>query len=728
MTKFSAYLTACMHRFWKKLSFHWLNANIISVMPIFFATNLAALTVWQLEISEHTMALVLGIIAGGLSDLDNRLTGRLKNLFFSLIAFAISALSAQLALSYGWLFIPLITFITFVVIMLGALGTRYSTIAFSSLLVAVYTTLTYTPDSLWYSNPLLILCGALLYGVVATLVYLCFPNRTVQENIADYFTALGHYLQIKSDFFDPDDTESLPTKQLGLAKANVEVMNAFDKARLSLFYRLRLQHRVRTQKMLRYYFTGQDIWERASSNYSQYTELFQSLQNSDLIFRFQRILELQAMACQQIAQCLRYGEAYQHNNRCERVLTGLTHSLQLCKAQGIRQLPKLQSIAENLRHIERQLQQLDSERLSENSKMLPKTTRLIGEAQNNWRDILQAIRSQCHFGSQLFRHAVRLSIVVFVCSTLVELFQIEQGYWILLTAILVCQPNYSATKKRLIQRVVGTILGVIVGLSFRYLSPTLEAQLGLLVASSTLFFVFRTNNYSFSTFFITIQVLISFDIVGFDPDAAMLPRILDTLLGAGIAWLAVSYLWSDWKYLNLQQSLKQTLQNCATYLTHIIAQLQFGYRDQFAYRVARRSAQNAVAVLGNTVSNMFNEPKKYHKMLATAPMLLDLSYTLMSYISALGAYRTESNQLNHQIDFAGFFFKQGKSVAQLLHAISDHHDPMQQISQIEQQLQQFENEQQSQLNEQSIMLLQQLRLIVQLLPQFAENLTNPISH
>lgn len=707
-----------MHAFLKKLSFEWLNANILGVLPIFLATNLAALTIWQLNISEHTMALVLGIIAGGLSDLDNRLVGRLKNLFFSLIAFSISALSAQLALSYGWLFIPLITAITFIVIMLGAIGPRYSTIAFGTLLVAVYTTLTYTPHSAWYSNPLLIVAGALLYGVMAVLVYLCFPTRTMQENIAQYFEALSHYLQIKSDFFDPDDSESLPAKQLALAKANVQVMAAFDKARVSLFYRLHNQHRnLRTQKMLRYYFTGQDIWERANSSYSQYAELFQALQNTDLIFRFQRLLELQAIACKQIAHCLRYSENYQHNQRGDRVLSGLSQSLAFHKGQGIKHWHKLQSIADNLRHIEGQLHQLANDTPNaENGKKLPKTARLIAENVSNLRNIVQAVKSQCHFGSQLFRHAVRLSIVVFVCSSLVEIFHIEQGYWILLTAVLVCQPNYSATKTRLVQRVVGTILGVIVGLSFRYLSPTLEAQLGLLVASSTLFFLFRTNNYSFSTFFITIQVLISFDIVGLDPDGAMLPRIFDTLIGAGLAWLAVSYLWSDWKYVNLQQSVQQTLRASATYLLHIIAQLQFGYRDQFSYRVARRAAQNAVASLGVTVSNMSGEPKKYRQSLEFAPTLLGLSHTLMSYISALGAYRTESDQLNHQLDFAAIFFKQGKQVANLLERMADGKTCSESaISEVDHELQQLEAD--PQLNEQSLLLLQQLRLIVQLLPQ-----------
>lgn len=706
--------------FQKLISFH-LNANIIGSLPIFFAANFAALTIWYLDLSQHTMPLMLGIIAAGLSDLDNRLTGRLTNLFFTLIAFAISSLSAELALTHGWLFVPLITLITFIVIMLGAIGQRYSTIAFGTLLVAVYTTLSHTPNTLWYTNTLLILLGTLIYGIIAVIIYLLFPNRTVQENMAQFYDALSHYLQIKSDFFDPDDSDSLPAKKLALAKANIDVMASLDKTRVSLFYRLRGQHRhLRTQRMLRYFFTAQDVWERAGSSHSDYTSLFQQLQNSDLIFRLQRILELQASACRQIAHALRYNQPYQHNQRGERVLTGITRSLQFHQQQGISQLYKLQAITENLRNIEGQLSQLANENSLPISKKSPQKTRLIAENVSGWRNMLKAIKSQCHFSSALFRHAVRLSIVVFFSSLVVELFHIEQGYWILLTAVLVCQPNYSATKKRLIQRMVGTLLGVIVGMSLRYLSPTLEAQLGLIVASSTLFFLFRTNNYSFSTFFITLQVLVSFDVIGLGANSAMLPRLLDTLLGVTIAWLAVSFLWADWKYLNFHNGLTQSLHHSATYLRHIIAQLQFGIRNDFAYRIARRSAQNALAGLSTAVSNMTGEPQKYRQALTFAPELLGLSYTLMGYISALGAHRVAHQELNHQIDFAAFFFKQAKQVAITLSSLAQKHpDTQNQIEQLQNALQQFDT-QQHELNPHSLQLLQQLRLIVQLLPQLRD--------
>ena len=54
---------------------NWLNAKVIATIPIFIAVNLAAIAIWLLDISAQSMPLILGIIAGGLVDLDNRLTG-----------------------------------------------------------------------------------------------------------------------------------------------------------------------------------------------------------------------------------------------------------------------------------------------------------------------------------------------------------------------------------------------------------------------------------------------------------------------------------------------------------------------------------------------------------------------------------------------------------------------------------------------------------------------------
>ncbi|WP_041640053.1 YccS family putative transporter [[Mannheimia] succiniciproducens] len=707
----------------RKISSKWLTESIIKTLPIFISSNLVAIVIWKLQISHLAMPLILGVIAGGLVDLDSSIGGRIKNLIFSLIAFAISSLGAQISLGYGWIFIPAVMVSAFILVMLGALGQRYSTIAFGTLVVAIYTCLSYNPEMPWYGNMSMILMGATIYGLVSITVYLCFPNRVTQENLANSYDALGEYLQAKSEYFDPDD-DNLATKQINLAEANRKVMPAFDQTRVSLFYRLQgHNHQVRTRRLLRYYFSAQDILERASSSHYQYHELFQELNNTDLMFRFQRVMELQAAACQKIATALRRRETYTHSPRGKKALQGLLDSLNYYNKQGLPNTYRWQMIAENLRNIENQLSQIEQDNISveASDNELVKSIRLTGENVSGIQNMFRVIRGQCTFSSQLFRHAVRLSILMVICSALVQIFNLDsKGYWIALTAIFVCQPNYVATKKRLIQRIIGTVLGVIVGYSFQYLSPSLEALLGLTVLTGSLYYFFRLSNYGSSTFFITLLVFVSLNVIGVGANEGILPRLFDTLLGTALAWIAVSFLWPDWKYLNLHNNLKSTLSACTEYMRHIIAQLQFGYNDQLAYRVVRLEVHNNISSLSAVISNMYSEPGKYQKALEFAPKLLGITYTLLSYISTMGAYRAASRELDHNTEFSALFFKYGKQTTEILDCLTDKKCSTDNINErikiIDENLARF-NKYDKQSNGIEQVLVQQLRMILQLLPQ-----------
>ena len=135
-------------------SFH---PKIINTIPVFISVLIAAVFVWYVDAPSLSMPLVLGIIAGGLVDLDHRLTGRLKNMLFTLCAFAFASVGSQIMLGKGMWFVLWMTAITFGFTWLGAIGLRYRTIAFGTLAVATYTTLTHKPDGMWLVNPLMIL-------------------------------------------------------------------------------------------------------------------------------------------------------------------------------------------------------------------------------------------------------------------------------------------------------------------------------------------------------------------------------------------------------------------------------------------------------------------------------------------------------------------------------------------------------------------------------------------
>lgn len=650
----------------------WLSARAVSTLPLLFSVSAAVWAVWYWQVPQLCMPLVLGIIAGGLVDLDNRLTGRIKNVVITVAAFTVSSLAVQTTFGQPWRFGLVMTGLTFVFTLVGAVGLRYRTIAFGTLVVALYTVLTYHPGMAWYINPLLIVCGTVLYSAATLLLHLLFRHRPVQDSMASAFKSLGAYLDAKSGFFDPDETEHLEERQIDLAMQNAQVVAAFNQVRSALFYRLRGQHRhPRTTRMLRYYFAAQDIHERISSSYVDYRHLAERLRHSDLIFRIQRLLEWQAQSCRDVAQSLRYDTPLPDTARLERVMAGVRQSLGHYAAHAGGTDHGLHRLLDNLQSVNYQLTHLGSPEADAEFEDNSERNRIAGEDARGWRTVRRTFRSHLGFESPVFRHAVRLSIVVVFCIALIESLGLPLGYWILLTAVFVCQPNYSATKVRLKQRVVGTLAGVLAGSLVPYFTPSLETRLAVVVLSSTLFFFFRTNKYSYSTFFITIQAVVSFSIAGIDVAEALPMRLLDTVIGAAVSWLAVSFLWPDWHYLSLNRAGAQAVRSSAGYLNSILAQLRYGSADDVAYRSVRRLAHERAAQLSSTLSDMSGEPDKYGSRLEQGLNLLKTNYALIGYISALGAYRSRMAEEADDPAFLEAFFAAAERTADLLERLPD---------------------------------------------------------
>ncbi len=620
----------------------WFSARMLAALPMFVSVSTAVLAVWYWQKPLMCMPLVLGVIAGALVDLDNRLTGRIKNVLLTIAAFSVSSLAVQLTFGRPLLFLAAMTALTFIFTLSGAVSLRYRTISFGTLVVALYTILTLNHSMAWYANTLLILCGTLLYSGNTLLLHLILPHRPVQDSMAAAYGELAAYLDIKAQFFDPDDTEQLEQRQIELAMQNGKVIATFNQVRNALFYRMRGQHRhPRTTRMLHDYLAAQDIHERAASSYiGEYRRFVANLSHSDLIFRIQRLIEWQAQACRDTAQSLRQGLEPPDNAKLGKLMDGIRRSLQHHQADPAAANPDLPRLLDNLGGINYQLTHLARIQSPAPDGGNSEQTRILREEAGGWRHIAGILRSHCHFDSAVFRHAVRLSIVVSVCIALVESLKLPMGYWILLTAVFVCQPNYSATKSRLAQRMAGTLAGVAAGSLLPYFTPSLPTQLAVVALSSTLFFFFRTNKYSYSTFFITIQAITNLYIAGLHGADALPWRLLDTLIGCGIAWWAVSMLWPDWHYLSLPRTAGQALASHAGYLKTIACQLQKGsHSDDTAYRSARRRAHESAAQLSSTLSDMSGQPQKYAAHLPGGFTLLKTVYALSAYISALGAYR-----------------------------------------------------------------------------------------
>lgn len=614
------------------------NSRFQYCLMIFIALAGAALFPWLTGEVLSTIPVTLGVVAAALTDLDDRLSGRLRNIFITLLCFFIASVSIEILFPYPWLFAIGLLISSFCFTMLGAIGQRYATISFGALLIAIYTMLGVTLYDTWYQQPLLLLAGAVWYSLIALLSHALRPVRPVQENLANCYELLARYLDAKSAFFDPDEADRYDELQIQVALSNGALVSSLNQTKLSLLSRLKGDRGQRsTRRLLRYYFVAQDIHERASSAHNQYHALAKRFRYSDVLFRFQRLLLLQAKACRQLAKSIISGDDYNHDFRFERAFNLLNASLerhQPQQAEDKRLLASLNFVLRNLQAIDWQLSHIESEQIIG----LPQDNTLADDGLHGIRDIWTRIRNQLTPGSALFRHAVRMSLVLCAGYACIMAFNMERGYWILLTSLFVCQPNYSATRLRLRQRVLGTLAGIIAGLPLLYLIPSQEGQLVLIVVLGVLFFAFRTVQYGYATAFITMLVLFCFNLMGAGFDIAI-PRITDTLIGCGIAWLAVTFVWPDWRYRRLPLVIQRAIDSNTSYLSEVIAQYQQGKDDSLSYRIARRAAHNADAELASVISNMSSEPLRSRRILEEGFRLLCLNHAMLGYISALGAHR-----------------------------------------------------------------------------------------
>ncbi|QHH99369.1 YccS family putative transporter [Acinetobacter dispersus] len=621
------------------------NTTFMYNVRMLIAFTGTAFVPYLLDYQLATIPLTLGVVAAAISDIDDRFSVRIMNLIYTYIGFFITAASVQLLFPYPIAFAIGLIASCIGWILLGSLGRRYATIAYGCLVISVYSMLGVHLFEQWYLQPALLVVGAAWYGLLSTISFLLFPVRKVQDQLSASYTALGSFLFAKSNLFDVDMTpSSYQQSMIDIAMENGKLVAIFNDMRMSLLTRLKGDRGQKgTRRSLQYYFVAQDIHERADSAHIDYQKLAKVFQHSDILFRFQRILSIQGKACQDLAQSILSRTRYVHNKRFKHSFENLRLSLEKLRKDGhydqVR-INALFALYQNLKSIDAQLQNLETERNLQKINAQHTESQLKDDDLKGWNDIMVRVKQHLTPESVLFRHAVRLSIVLFIGYLFIQLTNIAYGYWILLTALFVCQPNFNATKRRLYLRIVGTLVGIIVGLAIIYFIPSIEGQLVMLILSGVLFLELRSKQYAQATAFITILALINFNLDG-SAFAAGLPRLIDTVIGCALAWFGVSFIWPDWKFRRLPRSIQRSLQAQCKYLAEVVEQYHQGRNNALNYRVVRRAAHNTDAEVASLISTIATEPNIDVNQKSLAFEFLCLSHTFLSYIAALGAHREQ---------------------------------------------------------------------------------------
>lgn len=601
---------------------------------------------------HQLIPLMLGVIASAIAETDDSWRARWRALALTLLCFTTAAVTVEALLDRPLAFALALPAGTFILIMLGAASARFATIGNATLLLSVYTMIGVSqhagvPRPFW-QEPLLLVIGAGWYGLLALAWNAVFVHRPVRQSLARLYGALADYLECKSWLFEPVRDLDVAARRSDLAHANGRVVAALNDTRLALIDRLAgRRSRSAMADNLRLYLAAQDIHERTSSAHYPYQALAEAFFHSDLMFRCQRVLRLTGAAARARAAALRYHSPFVDDGRVTTALAELDGAIAYRRRwpemAGHDLLAAVDDVADNLRGLAAQVcAGPDPE--AEAPADVPLQNPLPGSMLETWR----RIRVQLTPASARFRHALRLALAMWAGYLVLLAIHPTQGYWILLTTMLVLQPDYGATRSRFIQRVGGTIAGLLVGWALLRLFPLPQVQLVLLVAAGVVFFAARFRHYFTAAAAISVLVLVSFNQIG-NGFALIWPRFIDTVIGGGLAALAMLWVLPDWRERELHHRLADALAAQATYLRAIFAQYRQGRGDDLGYRIARRDAHNADAAVSSHVATALKDLHGNRSDSREALAVLACEQTLIGHLSTLGAHRTRLTEADAQV-------------------------------------------------------------------------------
>ncbi len=611
--------------------FFWRNPDLLMAAK---ATIVMAVVVVPLEIlglSFFAVSLALGILAGALSETDDHPRGRIKSLTLKVVSFGVASLSVELLRPWPvWLGIGL-GFSTIVFILAGGAGERYRGVTFGAILVGIYTMIGAEISPAWYWQPLLLAGGALIYGVVSLFLLYLRPYRLLDEQLGRGYIALARYLDEKSRLF-PSDEQMQGDIRSKLALLNVEVVTSLERIKEVLnSYRDAMKDDRALGPWFHYFMVLQELHERAASSHERYELLSNDKKRRDIVEISGQVLHELSRAALRFSKSLLTGVPYEHPVSLKWIVASLTHQLE---AHNLESIHPLRLLVTNLVRANASFQRLS---IVPEEAMLPRLS-------HDQRSFRSKFKDQLNFEHPRMRYAIRLALSFCLGYAISEMFNVDKGEWIVLTILFVLQPTYSATRRRLFQRVLGTLTGVVVGVLVVKLL-TLPGQVLLMLLSAYFFFAWLKREYSFSVAFITIFVLCAFNLVSSEGVALMFPRLTDTLIGAFLALGVVRLLWPQWQYKKLPGLLFNALEKNTNYFRVILDEYKgLSSEDDLQYRIARREAHQADNALALAWQDVQSEPRKYRKFRQQAYNLTYLNHALLSFISAFGAHREKSDQ------------------------------------------------------------------------------------
>ena len=387
-----------------------------------------------------------------------------------------------------------------------------------------------------------------------------------------------------------------------------------------------------------------DIFEKIMTSHQQYGTLHEYFDETDILTDYGRLARELSVELNNLGIAVKSGNPahpvthiLEDIERANEKLEKLRH--EFLKPDNIAGFISLRQILDNISDIANRIKIL--QQYSTYDQKLAKkqpdfdTKQFTTSQDYSWG----VLRSNLTLKSDTFRHAIRVSSAVLVGFMFAQYFKVGHSYWVLLTIIVILKPAYSLTKKRNGQRLAGTIAGVAIGVGILYLTNNSKILLPSLILLMLGSYTNMRRNYFVSVLFMTAYLVIFYHLLSAGNFYLLLKdRIIDTLIGSVIAFLA-SYLWfPSWEKDKIKPAMITMLQEVRHYFAWMTEEIKGTPTSKPLQLLARKNALVALANLSDSFNRMLNEPESRQSGTESLHQFVVLNHTLTSYIAGFSQY------------------------------------------------------------------------------------------
>jgi uncharacterized membrane protein YccC len=235
-----------------------------------------------------------------------------------------------------------------------------------------------------------------------------------------------------------------------------------------------------------------------------------------------------------------------------------------------------------------------------------------------------------------------------------HIFSVQNPYWILLTLVVIMRPSYGLTKERMKHRIIGTLVGSVLALIFVYLIQNTFVFGVLAAVSLVLAMALVQLNYRTFAIFITLHIVFMYAMYSPNVLDAIQFRVIDTIVGGGLAVLSNLFLFPSWEFMTAQESILDTLSTNGIYLKKIEEIYDGRGTKTEEYKLSRKNSFLAMGDLNAAFQRMTQEPKSKRKYFAEIYDIVVVSNTFLSSLASLGTFIRKHELQQHSETFSVF--------------------------------------------------------------------------